>query len=278
MVDNPALTAEAIAEFKDSLECSEAEKRARLYGDFESMGNRVLYNFDRDHHVVKPFAIPEGWVHGLTVDPHHVRPAYCVWWAFDPCTKVYHFYREWPNRHWPGQTTGGKTPSEYATLFRETEGRDPARIRLADPAFAKQEHTIQGRKFSAWAKAMEECGMPFTIDIPDTRAVETGEQKIVEMFKFDHSNPLSPNNCPKIQIHETCTNLIKACESYNLLPARDRTILREKRSEEWKDPIDTMRYTVLYEIPPHVLWDDVVIDPFNDSDWAQMNEWSLYDE
>jgi hypothetical protein len=96
MADNPRNTAEMIKSFADNGEYTDREKAARLYGKFEFLGNRVLELFDPAVHICKAFLPPTDWIHGLAVDPHHKRPAFMLWFAFNPHSKTYHFYREYP--------------------------------------------------------------------------------------------------------------------------------------------------------------------------------------
>lgn len=271
MRDNPYLSEQAIDDFIKNGEFSEAEKRARLFGEFESLGTRVLYNFRRAHHVVPAREIPPGVIIGQVVDPHHVRPAAVIWFWYDPNDHVYTVFREWPTAYWPAQTQGGKTPSEYAELFRNIEGRHPAKVRWADPRFAKAEFSVNGERKSCWADEMARCGMPFRVDVPNTAQVEPGEQKLVELLKWAESQPRSPFNCPKVVISEECRNVISACENYSLLPTRERSIQREKRAETWKDWIDVLRYMVLAPIPPDILFGGPVIQTFSEEDWKEHN-------
>lgn len=267
--DNPIMTPEARKEFAASLECSEAEYRARTQGDFEAIGNRVIHNFNRKHHVIPARALPYDWISGATYDPHHARPPFIAWWKRSP-DGVYHFYREYPVAQWSKIRTGGLTPTEIAILCRNVEGREPAQIRIGDPRFGKSEQSVHGEKCTSWAELMEEAGMPVDTRVPNVGRIETGEQQIVDMLRFDEKFPISPSNTPKILIHDCCKNIIMAFENYGLLLNRDPTKTEEKRSEEWKDPIDVVRYTILY--PLSGLVGGGTIDLFSDEDWRRNNE------
>ena len=247
--DNPYFSEEARRAFASNTSWTDAEKKARLYGEWEALGSRVIHNWDSAVHVVPARALPPDWVRGHVVDPHHVRPAACLWYAISPAG-VYHFYREWPTEPFVGLTSGGKTPTEYAILFRNIEGARPPHFRVADPRFGKAEGNYHGIAMTSWADQMAECGMPFDTRVPGVGRVEIGEQKIIELLRYDRSHPISPTNMPKILVHDVCENLIAAFENYGLVGDRDPTKgVTEKRSEEYKDFIDCVRYSILYGQP-----------------------------
>jgi hypothetical protein len=247
MTDNPGLTPQAIEEFERTGEWTEAERKARLCGDFEALGNRVIYNFDKKVHVVPAHRLPVDWTHGMTVDPHHARPPFAVWWKRSP-DGVYEFYREYPTQSWTKACRSGVgiPPTELAILFRNIEAADIPNWRIGDPRFAKAETNLKGQLMTSWAQDMAAAGMPFDTRVPNVGRVETGEQQIVDMLRYNDKFPISPTNTPKILIHDCCVNLIKAFENYGILTSRTNVKLDEKRSEEWKDPIDCVRYTVLF--------------------------------
>jgi len=269
MTDNPGLTLEAIQEFERTGEWTEAERKARLCGDFEALGNRVLYNFDKSVHVIPAIRLPMDWTHGLTVDPHHARPPFMVWWKRSP-DGVYHFYREYPTNSWTKECRSGQgiPPTDLTILIRNIEANEIPRWRVADPRFAKAEQSMKGARLTTWADDMGRCGLDFDTRVPNVGRVETGEQLIVDMLRWDSKFPVSPTNTPKILIHDTCVNLVKAFENYGILTSRVNIKLEEKRSEEWKDPIDCVRYTVLYPANDDIgqSW-----DTFSDEDWKNEN-------
>ena len=250
MRDNLALSLQAIEEFESNGEWTDAERSARLEGEFESLGNRVIHNWDRDVHVCPSRLLPRDWLHGQTVDPHHARPPFVVWWKMDPATRQRHYYREYPVADFSKMRSGGKPPTDLAIIFRSIEGNDVPTVRIADPRFGKMVGQVHGAESTSWAERMEKCGLYYDTRVPNTGSVETGEQVIVDLLRYDRNYPIGPTNCSKIIVHDCCTNLINSFESYGILPQRDATKgEREKRSEEFKDPIDCVRYTELYELP-----------------------------
>lgn len=247
--DNPYFGREEQAAFRLGLRCSDAERAARLEGSWESLGSRIIHNFqDRPPYVVPSAPLPRDWLQGLTVDPHHVRPAAAAWWRLSPWG-VYTFFREWPAGDFARMQTGALTPSGYANLFRSVEGAHPATVRICDPRFGKAEFSQHGTVQSAWADQMAEAGMPFDSRVPNTHRTEIGEQRIIEMLRYAPQFPVGPTNTPKIVVHDCCPNIRAALEHYGLVLNKDETRHVEKPSDEYKDFVDVIRYTVLYPIP-----------------------------
>jgi len=58
--------------------------RMRFFGEWLDMGNRVLYQFDDEKHIVKRFKIPDGWEAYLGVDFGVDEPFAAVWVVRNP--------------------------------------------------------------------------------------------------------------------------------------------------------------------------------------------------
>ncbi len=249
--DNPGLTAEMIEAFERDGNFTESEKRARIWGEFEFLGNRVFEEFDPKVHIVKPHIPGRDWVHGITVDPHHKRPCFMVFWAYNHDSNQFVFYREWPD----GRETnffslrgGGRTPQEYTTIMRTTEASIERRISIwrCDPRFGKAEHVRHGIKEPAWVALMAEQGIQFDATIPNTAEIEYGHQIINKLLHYDKNHPVGGSNVPRLVITEDCVNCCEAMMNYAYRDDGDLEMgLHRKVSEEYKDPVDAIRYTVL---------------------------------
>jgi hypothetical protein len=75
--------------------------------------------------------------------------------------------------------------------------------------------------------------------------------KIRELLAHDRQLPISATNRPHLLVTEDCTNVIEAFENWSFVPpaAREELRLDEKYCEPFKDPIDVVRYAVLYGPP-----------------------------
>jgi terminase large subunit-like protein len=250
--ENPFMTADKIEEFRKGGEYTEQELSARQHGTFQFLGNRVYHLFDPSIHICKAFLPPKDWVHGLVVDPHHRRPAYMVWFAFNPQSKTYHFYREWPAApvEFHKQRDGGKTPEEYATIIRNAEGAGPkVRVRVADPRFAKAEHLRHGFAETSWVELMAKTGLHFDANIPSMGQLDYGHQRVSALLRYNREFPIGPTNHPKIYVHEGLSNLHTALMNYAFDPAKEGRAPEQKVSETFKDACDALRYAILYPLP-----------------------------
>jgi len=250
MADNPVNTAAMIADFEKNGEYSDQEKRARLYGTFEFLGNRVLSRFDPQVHICKAFLPPQTWIHGLAVDPHHKRPAFMLWFAYNPHSKTYHFYREWPTENFFKMKEGGLTPVEYATLIRNAEGAIKVHARICDPRFGKAEHQRHGFHETSWVDLMRQQGLYFDANVPNVGTIDYGHQQIDALMRYDKNFPIGPTNHPRIYVHEGLANLQTALMNYAFIDAKDTKSPYQTVSEEFKDPADCLRYAILYPLPP----------------------------
>jgi phage terminase large subunit-like protein len=254
--DNTFLAPEVFDEFELHGEYTKREKAARLFGEFEYLGAQVIENFDESVHVVKHHALPEHYILGQTVDPHHKKAAFSLWWGVDPSTEpdfVYEIYKEWPEQDYFKLEGGGMSPTDYAILFRSIEGRRPSDIRVCDPRFGKAEWKPLGddKNRTVWVQEMDRAGLQYSADVHGVQRLEIGHMKLIEMFRYDRNWPISPTNTPRIFIHDNCHNLIKALKNYSHEETRGKDGDQDKMrvTEKWKDPIDALRYTVLFNIP-----------------------------
>jgi hypothetical protein len=249
MRDNPANSPEMIRDFIERGQFTKRELAARLDGEFEALGNRVIENFNPAVHICRTFLPPPDWIHGLTVDPHHKRPSAMLWWAFNPESRTYHFYREWPTGNYFAMTDGGLPPAEYATLIRNIEGRQPATVRLCDPRFGKAEHQRHGYHETSWVHLMEQYGLHFDANIPNTGEISYGVGRVIDLMRYDEKFPIGPTNHPKIYIHEGLENTQNSLMNWGYAETKGGKDPFTKYNDDFKDFCDVVRYTVLYPIP-----------------------------
>lgn len=272
MSDNAVNTPEMIEAFRKSGEYSERELSSRLHGTFEALGNRCIPDFNPEVHIVRGFTPPKNWVHGMCVDPHHKRPAFMVWWAYNPESRCYHFWKEWPTQDFFKMKDGGLSPQDYAALIRNIEADSPrVRIRLCDPRFGRAEHQRHGYTETCWIDQMARYGLGF--DVPrNTHNLDYGHQKITELLRYDKKFPISPSNHPRLVVHEHLANVSAAFLNYSFEDSPDNKAPYTKVDERWKDPVDVVRYTVLYDLPAS---DEEVsaLQRFSEKDLREANDY-----
>lgn len=249
--DNPTLSKEAVREFLNSGEFTEEELAARESGAWMFLTHRAFPTYDPHYHVVAPFHIPEGWVKGMVIDPAHRRPWAIVWMAFGPGGE-HVVYREWPTEEHHKMRSSRLTAPEYASIIRNAEGGERIDFRILDPRFGKAQHRVKGEVHTSIQEDLARVGLYFDCRIPGTEREETGIERIRELLRHDRNAPLSPLNCPKLQVFSTCVNSKLALEQSNFAPpsARDPDVLPEKLLELFKDFRDCIRYLALYPRPP----------------------------
>ena len=125
----------------------EAEKRALLYGDWNSFTGQVFTEWinDPDHykdrkytHVIKPFEIPETWNIWCAMDWGYSKPFSVGWYAIDHQRRMYRI-REYYGCTGTPNTGVLLEPTVVALKIKEIESEDPnlrgRRIqRVGDPA------------------------------------------------------------------------------------------------------------------------------------------------
>jgi hypothetical protein len=129
--DNPYIDPDYIRNLKM---LPEIEQRQYLKGDWDIFEGQYFSEFDRDLHVVKPFAIPASWPRIRGLDYGYAAPFACVWIAFDWDRNAY-VYRE--------RYQAGLTATEQAKMVLSSSVRYDDRDRpvaelidytMADPS------------------------------------------------------------------------------------------------------------------------------------------------
>lgn len=251
----------------------EAEKNAKLYGDWSAFEGQVFEEFrDRKYpseppealHVIEPFDIPEWWPKIIGMDWGFAPPAmtWIGYGAISPDRRVY-IYRE---QAW--QKTKIEEWAGHVKYFVDAE--NPRIIRLCKSASQDrgQEHTIQEQISSA-------IGKEVTLSNNSSGSRVAGKMLLHEYFRWKQKyvptkaiglyddgraqwilrnrtpkeyeaylasfRPQEPeNNIPKIQIFNTCPLLINAIKSC----VYDKTNPQDIAEFPGDDPYDGIRYLV----------------------------------
>lgn len=167
----------------------EAEKRALLYGDWDSFSGQVFTEWRDDSahyadhvrtHVIDPFEVPAHWPIYRGFDWGYSRPFAVGWWAISEAGVMYRVRELYGCTGEPN--VGVKwTPGEVARKIREIERDDPSlrgrRVHgIADPAI------WQGSLGESVAEIMEREGVYF--DKAD-HARLPGKMQLHERLRFD---------------------------------------------------------------------------------------------
>lgn len=268
VADNPHID----PHYKHSLEAlSEAEKRAKLYGDWNAYSGQVFDEFrDRKYpdeaenalHVIEPFEVPSWWPKIVIGDWGYAAMTWIGFAAISPDKRLY-IYRE---LHW----TRTKI-EEWAPIVKEfIDAENPRLVKFCKSAGQDrgQEHTIQEQISSALERQID-----LTNNSPGSRVA--GKQLIHEYLRWK-SKPVAArqtenyseeraawilrnrgmkeyesylnsfieqpveSNLPKLQIFNTCPVLIEAIKACSY----DKKRVEDIAEFEGDDPIDGLRYIV----------------------------------
>lgn len=259
--------------YKKSLEgLPEAEKRAKLYGDWNAYAGQVFDEF-RDRkieeepenalHVIESFEIPAWWPRIVIGDWGFRAMTWIGFAAISPNKRIY-IYRE---LHWVKTKIEEWAP--YVKEFIDTE--NPRLVKFCKSAGQDrgQEHTIEQQISDALDRSIE-----LTANSPGSRVA--GKQLIHEYMRwkpkpviareakdyyddnkamhilrnqgmiayksyiesFDEPEP--ETNIPKLQIFKGCTVLIEAIKACSY----DKKKVEDIAEFSGDDPIDGLRYLV----------------------------------
>lgn len=269
LADNPHID----PGYKQSLEAlPEAEKRAKLYGDWNAYAGQVFDEFrDRQYpdepdnalHVIPEFLIPSYWPKIVVGDWGFAAMTYVCFAAISPQRRVY-IYRE---LYWTKFKIEEWAP--YVKDFIDQE--NPRTIRFCRSAGKEmgQEHTIQEQISNA-------LGRPVDLTDNSQGSRVAGKQLIHEYLRWkpkhqflkqkaaqyaeetamwilrnrgmkeyksyldSFDEPEIESNLPKLQIFDSCRVLVEAIKACSY----DKKKIEDIAPFSGDDPIDALRYLV----------------------------------
>lgn len=237
--DNPALLREDPGYVQRLAAMPEAERRALLYGDWDSFAGQVFTEWrdDSDHyedrlntHVIRPFRVPDGWRIYRGFDFGYAKPFSVGWYAVDYDRRLYRIRELYGCDGAPD--TGVKwEPARIAREIRRVEAEDPnlmgRSIRgIADPAIWKAE---MGQSV---AEIMERAGLYF--DRADNARI-AGKMQVHHRLAFDEEG------LPLLYVFNTCRHCIRT------LPALvyDQVDVEDVDSKQEDHIYDELRYVCM---------------------------------
>ena len=145
--DNPALLRNDPDYVQRLAALPEAERKALLYGDWDSFSGQVFCEWindskhykDHEHtHVIEPFRIPKNWTVWCGLDWGYTRPFSVGWYAIDEYKRMYRI-REYYGCTGTPNTGVKMEPQAVAKEIRAIEADDPNLksrkiYRVGDPA------------------------------------------------------------------------------------------------------------------------------------------------
>lgn len=243
---------EADPEYVERLKnLSENDQKALLYGSCDVFEGQYFTEWDRQKHVVEPFAIPKEWRKFRSMDWGYNDPCCVLWYAVGPDGTVY-VYRELYVRLM-------MSPDVADEVRHLSEGEDCVYTAASPDMWA--ERGIADIGGVTLAEVFATHGVPL-IKADSTRV--SGWQRVREYLRGSGENG---TGTPRLQVFSTCANLIRtlpvmtydkhrvedvgdgledhACESlrYGLMsrPSPNAIRMPKESPPVVYDPLDTIR-------------------------------------
>lgn len=206
-------------------------------------------------HVVNSEQIPEEGTNYMVVDPSHGKNWVCLWIRVAVDGKCY-VYREFPDqvtlidgygilgewaiagKHLDGDVGEAQNPlgfslAKYKSIFEELEKDEDIFMRIMDSRFGSAPTPMKSG-ITTLIDQMADLGMFFEPSV-GTR-IEEGVALINDLLDYNEAEPISPENAPRLYVHEDCKNLRFALSIYTG---------KDGKTGKVKDFVDCCRYFCL---------------------------------
>jgi len=218
--DNPFLAADG--RYEQMLKAlPPTQRRQLLEGDWEVAEGAAFTEFDRNLHVIEPFEIPLHWERIKGIDYGYASESACVWGAVDKDDGTLIIYRELYRK--------GLLGTDLAHIISEMELNDPMSVPgVLDTACWNR----TGQTGPTVGETLVKAG--HKLRRADKNRV-AGKIQIHEYLKTQQSGR------PKIQIFNTCPNLIRELQSIPL----DKSNPEDVDTHAPDHAYDALRYLIM---------------------------------
>jgi len=197
------------------------QRRQLLEGDWEVAEGAAFTEFDRNLHIIEPFEIPIHWERIKGIDYGYASESACVWGAVDRDDNTLIIYRELYRK--------GLLATDLALLIAEMELNDPMSVPgVLDTACWNR----TGQTGPTVGETLVKAG--HKLRRADKNRV-AGKIQIHEYLKVQQSGR------PKIQIFNTCPNLIRELQSIPL----DKSNPEDVDTHAPDHAYDALRYLIM---------------------------------
>lgn len=197
------------------------QRRQLLEGDWEVAEGAAFTEFDRDVHIIDPFEIPINWDRIKGIDYGYASESACVWGAIDRDDNTLIIYRELYRK--------GLLATDLAHLIAEMELNDPMSVPgVLDTACWNR----TGQTGPTVGETLVKAG--HKLRRADKNRV-AGKIQIHEYLKVQQSGR------PKLQIFNTCPNLIRELQSIPL----DKNNPEDVNTHAPDHAYDALRYLIM---------------------------------
>jgi hypothetical protein len=197
------------------------QRRQLLEGDWEVAEGAAFTEFDRHLHVIEPFEIPIHWERIKGIDYGYASESACVWGAVDKDDGTLIIYRELYRK--------GLLGTDLANIITEMELNDPLSVPgVLDTACWNR----TGQTGPTVGETLVKAG--HKLRRADKNRV-AGKIQIHEYLKVQQSGR------PKLQIFNTCPNLIRELQSIPL----DKSNPEDVDTHAPDHAYDALRYLIM---------------------------------
>jgi hypothetical protein len=218
--DNPYLAADG--RYEQMLAALPPTQRQQLLeGNWDVAEGAAFTEFNPSEHVIPPFEIPIHWERSKGIDYGYASESACVWGAVDPSDGTLIIYRELYRK--------GLLGTDLANMITEMEYEDPFSVAgVLDTACWSR----TGTTGPTVGETLQRAG--HKLRRADKNRIQ-GKIQIHEYLKLQQSGR------PKIQIFNTCPNLIRELQSIPL----DRSKPEDVDTNASDHAYDALRYLIM---------------------------------
>lgn len=240
LLDNDPLYVQRLASLP------EAERKALLYGDWDSFSGQVFLEWTNDPaqyadrsntHVISPFRIPSNWTIWCGLDWGYSRPFSVGWFAVDEERRLYHIREYYGCTGTPNQGVKME-PTAVAREIKRIEAEDPnlkGRFihRVGDPAIWGSQGTESIGELMERERVYFEKG---------------NHERINGKMQMHHRLAFDEDGVPMLYVFNTCKHFI-------------RTVPNLVYDEKDVEDIDTDGEDHIYDMTRYVLMENPIAPP-----------------
>ena len=212
--DNTVLMENDPAYVKRLENLPEDEKRAFLFGDWDSLQGQYFSMWRRDKHVIEPFKIPDYWKRFRSIDHGYNDPTAVYWHAVDPEGRNYTYRELYINETLASDIADMINDLSYYEDENGNMVKEKIQYTVASPdmwqkrgtGYRTKDGEVVGKSI---AEVYLEHGIPL-IKADNARVV--GWQRVAEEMKWQHDKEKpadDPANEPNWKIFNNCRHLIR---------------------------------------------------------------------
>ena len=272
--DNPALLSNDPAYVERLASMPEAERKALLYGDWDTFSGQVFREWlnDPNHygdrlftHVIAPFNVPQDWAIWCGIDWGYSRPFSVGWYAVDRERRLYRIRELYGFTGTPN--IGVKwEPTRLAAKIKEIEAEDinlkgRGIHRVGDPAIWGSDGTESIGALMERERVYFERGNNARID---------GKMQLHHRLTFD------PLGVPMLYVFNTCKHFIRTVPAL----VYDETNVEDVDTDGEDHIYDECRYVCMRNPiapPKHIYHKPKPYDPLSTEDTLTERDYARYD-